>query len=65
MRRSASEMAARASTRRSIKMGISQDSPAWATKSSDEAEPFGTQMFFFYGCGSPSAKGFCHGLDVS
>eukprot|EP00434_Breviolum_minutum_P018457 symbB.v1.2.016283.t1/scaffold1236.1/size130149/1 len=32
-------MAARASTRRSIKMGISQDSPAWATKSSDEAEP--------------------------
>ena len=48
MRRSASEMAARASTRRSIKMGISQDSPAWATKSSDEAEPFGTQMFFLW-----------------
>lgn len=65
MRRSASEMAARASTRRSIKMGISQDSPAWATKSSDEAEPFGTQMFFFYGCGSPSAKEFCHVLAVS
>ncbi len=46
MRRSASEMAARASTRRSMKIGIPQDTPAWATKSSEEAEPFGTQMFF-------------------
>ena len=62
MCRSASEMAARASTRRSIKMGISQDSPAWATKSSDEAEPFGTQMFLFMAVGVHLPKGFAMSL---